>query len=318
MLFGAGRGVRLRPLTDAVPKPALPLLDLPLAGWGLQTLTGSLTPVVVNGSHLAADLMDALSRLDLPGWRPFVEVPEALGTAGTLRALRHGAAPTVVTWNGDVLTDLDPYALLDRHASASRLGTLAVRRVDRDADLEVDGDRVTRFVDRRRETTGGAQFLGIAAFERAALDELPDERPAGLGETLLKTLAERDALAVHEFTGYWHDVGTPAAYLQASLDVLNKRAPRAPVPPPGEVVEVTDGLAYLGPDAQVEPASLRAGAIVLRDAVVAAGATVHNAVVFSGARVPAGAHVNGGVWFRDRIVDAEPAAKARPGSVDTI
>lgn len=302
VLFGAGRGVRLRPLTDVVPKPALPLLDLPVAAWSLRTLTVSLPHVVVNGSHLAADLMDALAQVGLAGWAPFVEAPEALGTAGTLRALRHRVAETVVTWNGDILTDLELAALLERHSGGDRPVTLAVRWVDHGADLEVQGGRVTRFIDRRRENVAGARFLGIAAFERAALDELPNERPAGLGETLLKTLAEQDALATYEFSGYWQDVGTPAAYLRASRDTLYARAPRPPVAFPGRVIDVPGGRAYVGPGARVEQPSLTAGAIVLKDAKVGRGAIIRDSVVFSGAVVPEGTQVENTVWFEGGAV----------------
>lgn len=299
VLFGAGRGKRLRPLTDRVPKPALPVLDVPLAAWSLAGLAGAAAPVVVNGSHLAGELMRSLSSLGIEGWTPFVEAPEAFGTAGTLRALRESLGPTVLTWNGDVVTDLRPDDLLAAHPRTASPATLAVRRVESGADLAIEGGRVVRFVDRRREDAPGAQFLGIAAFERNALDGLPDERPAGLGETLLKALAEQGALAVHEFSGYWRDVGTPSAYLHASLDVLNGRAPGSPVTIAGEVIDVSGGFAYVGAGAEVDPASLGSGAIVLSGATVEPGAALQNCVVFPGSHVPQAAEVRDVVWFEN-------------------
>lgn len=299
ILFGAGRGKRLRPLSDRLPKPALPVLDIPLAAWGLAALARGAPPVVVNGSHLAGGLMESLDRLHIEHWSPFVEAPEALGTAGTLRALRSSLGPTVVTWNGDLLTDLRPEDLLAAHARGERPGTLAVRPVESGADLAIEDGRVRRFIDRRREDAPGAQFLGIAAFERSALEDLPDEHPAGLGETLLKTLADRGVLGVHEFSGYWRDVGTPDAYLSASLDVLNEAAPAPPVALPGSIVDVNGGSAYVGPGAQVQESSLGPGAIVLSDAVIDPNAVLSNCVVFPGGRVPSDARVADVVWFED-------------------
>lgn len=297
VLFGAGRGKRLRPLTDRIPKPALPLLDVPLAAWSLRSLTRAAATVIVNASHLPDELLGPLSMLGFGNWTAFVETPDAYGTAGTLRALRNELGPTFLTWNGDVLTDLDPRDLLAAHGRSDVLATLAVRRVRSRADLEIHEGRVVRFIDRRRVDAAGAQFLGIAAFAREALQHLPDRLPAGLGETLLKTLAGRGAVAVHEFTGYWLDVGTPAAYLQASVDVLNGATPPPPVPAPGDVVEVTGGRAYVSERAEVARESLGTGAIVLAGARVEPGAHVDNAIVFSGERVPSGAEVHDGIWF---------------------
>lgn len=297
VVFGAGRGVRLRPLTDHVAKPALPLLDVPVAAWSLAALATAAPPVVVNASHLAPGLVAALEDLEFPGWNSFVEEPEGYGTAGTLRALRDRVGHRLLTWNGDVLSDLDPLDLLATHEGSGHPATVAVQMVGRSADLEVQNDRVTGFIDRRRQDSVGARFLGIAAFERAALDELPDVRPAGLGETLLRTLADHGELGVHVHPGYWIDVGTPAAYLQASLDALYERAPAPPVSFPGEVVAVPGGRAYVGPGTKADASALGPGAIVLAGATVDAGSSIQDAVVFSGATVPPGAVVTGSIWF---------------------
>lgn len=287
VLFGAGRGERLRPLTDRVPKPALPLLDVPLAAWGLAGLARVAPPVVVNASHLAERLLGALEALELSGWEALVERPEAYGTAGTLAALRERIGPRLVTWNGDLLTDLDPDALIETHERVGALATLAVLPVESGADLVTAGDRVTTFVDRRRDAgAGGARFMGAAVFERAALERLPSERPAGLGETLLRELATSGDLAVHAFDGYWRDVGTVDAFRDASLDLLYERAPAAPVALPGQIVEVDGGRAYIGPGAEVTRDALGPGAIVLRGARVSAGASLTDSVVMPGSLVP--------------------------------
>ena len=253
--------------------------------------------MIVNASHLPDQLLGSLSMLGFGNWTAMVETPEAYGTAGTLRALRNRLGPTFLTWNADVLTDLDPRDLLAAHERSGASGTLTVRHVQAGADLEIRDGRVVRFIDRRREDAAGAQFLGIAAFSRGALEHLPDERPAGLGETLLKSLGDRGALAVHDFTGYWLDVGTPAAYLQASVDVLNGAAPPPPVPAPGHVIEVRNGRAYVSDSAHVATESLGADSFVLAGAGVAGDAHLRHVIVLPGERVPSGAELSNGIWF---------------------
>ena len=304
MLFGAGQGKRLRPLTEVRPKPALPVLDVPLAAWGLAGLARVAPPVVVNASHLASRLIDALGLLGIPGWEPLIESPRAYGTAGTLAALRDRVENRMMTMNGDLLTELDLVELLRTHERLARPATVAVVRVPAGADLGVEGEIATRFVDRRRHPdVPGVRFMGAGVFERDALDRLPATRPAGLGETLLRELAESGDLGVHIFGGYWSDVGTPEAYRLASLDLLYGRAPASPVAPPGEVIEVEGGLAYVGPDVSVERRALGAGAIVLRGARVGAGASIGNSLVMPNETVPAGEQVADAVWFGGRAIE---------------
>jgi mannose-1-phosphate guanylyltransferase len=325
VLFAAGRGQRLRPLTDRVAKPALPLLDVPLAAFGLQRLFEAAPAVVSNVRHLPRSVTTALAPYVPAGHAldTLYESPEAYGTAGTLVALKDRLGPRVLTWNSDLLTDLSAVDLLASHEASGAPATIAVSEVRSGADFVLEGGRAVGFVDRRRgpDVPGGV-FIGAAVFERVALDALPLARPLGLGETLLASLARAGELAVHRHDGYWRDVGTPADYLGASLDVLCGRGPeppggswpgrivavdggRAPQPPggswPGRIVAVDGGRAYVGPGATVAGV-VGSGAVVLAGATLSAGARAERAIVWPGELVPEGAVVTDCVWFGGRAV----------------
>ncbi|HEX2058841.1 MAG TPA: NDP-sugar synthase [Actinomycetota bacterium] len=301
VLFAAGRGHRLRPLTDEVAKPALPLLDVPLAAFGLRRLYEAAPAVLLNVRHLPDSVTAAVAPYVPPERRlnTLFEAPEAYGTAGTLVALRDRLGPRVLTWNSDLLTDLTAGSLLGSHAASGAPATVAVAEVAAGADFVLEGGRAVGFVDRRRRAAAsGGVFIGAAVFERTALEALPGTRPLGLGETLLASLASSGELAVHRHGGYWRDVGTPGTYLEASLDLLEGRGPEPPDRRwPGEVV---DG-SYVGPGAIVE-GELGPGAVVLAGARVAAGARVERAIVWPGEVVPAGAVVHDGIRFRGRTL----------------
>ncbi len=183
--------------------------------------------------------------------------------------------------------------------------TIAARIVERSADLQISGDEVTGFVDRRRDRDApGAQYLGVAVIEPHVARGIPHERPLGFGESVLGPWIRRGAVAVHVHDGYARDVGTIERYVQANIDCLTGVAPPPPLQPPGDVIDVDGGRAYLGPRAKAGPGTLGPGAVVLSGATVADGARVENAVVFEKEVVRPGSEVRDGVWIADRVVSS--------------
>lgn len=319
VLFAAGRGERLRPLSDLMAKPALPILDVPLAAFGLTRLVATLPTVVMNLRHLPQSVTGALTAYVPPGARleTILETPEAYGTGGTLAALRDRVAERVLTLNADLLTDLEPADLLDAHAASGAPATVAVTEVSTGADFVLEGDRAAGFLDRRTGGGGaGGRFLGMAVFEREVLYRLPESRPLGLGETLLADLARAGELAVYRHRGYARDVGTVADYLAASLDLLAGRGPKPPGGAwPGDVAEVGGGRAYLGPGASAGAEALGPGAILLAGSSAGPGCRIERSIVWPGEAVPAGRRLEGGIWaFRGALIPPSATNVTQKGS----
>lgn len=305
VLLSAGRGRRLRPLTDVRPKPCLPLLDVPLGAWGLSALLEVAASVVVNVSHLPDKIAACLGLSDRPMVEVLEEIPVPWGTGGTMYALRHRVKDRVITWNADTVTDLDARALLAAHRASAAPATVAVVPVPDAPDFGVEADRVIRLVDRRTGTRGaGTRFIGCAVFESGVLERLPDTTPIGLTEGLLRSLIEDRELAAYVHDGYALDAGTPERYLRASQDLLSGAAPRPPIDSPGEVIDVEGGRAYRGPGVHAASESLGVGAVVLAGARIDAGARVERSVVLPEEVVPEGTLVDGAVWFGGRALDA--------------
>ena len=314
-MLAAGSGTRLLPLTEKIPKPALPLLGVPMGAWALADLDGLGGRVFVNAARNHRILRGALS--------PFsqravfvIEEPEPFGSAGTLAALKERVPGPVVTRNADMLSDISARDLVRTHLEGGALATLGVMPVASGADLVVEGrvvegGRALRLVDRRREPgTAGHLWLGIAVFERAALDLIGPERPLDLARGLLAELVQRGEVAVHEHHGYALDVGTFDRYLRANLDLLDEVAPAPPSALPGSVIEVKGGRAYVGSGAEVDTTSLGPGACVMSGATVAPTAHIERGLVLPGETVPDGITVTDGIWALGQI----RGSRAPPGS----
>jgi MurNAc alpha-1-phosphate uridylyltransferase len=219
LLFAAGRGERLRPQTDAVPKPALDVGGTPLGAWGLLALKGAGLQVAANVSHLGEVVEAALRPYD-PDLIILDEGAEPYGTAGTLRAFRRLFGPRIVTYNADLLSDLVPTELIAAHRRTRLPMTVGVQEVAEGADLVVENDRAIAFVDRRSEPdVQGVRFAGAAVIEQRALDLIPPEGPRGIGEWLMAPLVERAELGVMIHRGYALDVGTPERLEKARRDI---------------------------------------------------------------------------------------------------
>jgi NDP-sugar pyrophosphorylase family protein len=275
----------------------------------LERVLGSKRNVVVNLNHLPDTV---ISNLELEGRAEvLMEEPEAFGTAGTLGVLRDRVEDRIVVANGDVLADVDVDELLDLHLASGAEATVVVAPVDEMADFAIDADdNISGFVDRRRRSTSaGARFIGVSVFERAVLQDLPETRPLGLGESLLRPLAESGRLNAFFHPGYFADVGTVSRYVDTCEDVL---AGLAPPPPPGpyrrfagRTIEVDGGRAFVADSARCDDSSLGPGATVCAAAEVEGGALVRRAVIWPDEVVPAGTQVVERVWFRGTQVSAQ-------------
>lgn len=272
----------------------VPVLDVPLIDLALARSAGvEWDRTVVNVSGPSPGLREHLR--NLPGVEIFDEGPEPLGQAATIRSLLPGLPGTVVTYNCDLVSDLDLGRLLEFHAYGGLPCTLAVTATRQGADIEAAGGRL-RLVDRRLEDPPGFLFLGAACFEPELLREIPDTRPLGLAAAVLRPAIEQSRAALYEHPGYGFDCGSLGRYLSVSRSALGGRPA---VHPPGEISP--EGW-YRGPGARVE-GQLETGAVVLAGGRVAAGATIGHCIVWPGSVVRPGTY-RGGIWFEDRWLPA--------------
>jgi NDP-sugar pyrophosphorylase family protein len=237
MLLAAGRGERLRPLTERVPKPLVPVGGRPMVFYMLDLLAAAgIREVHVNLHHLGGRVQDALG--DGTAWGLslcYHPEKEILGTGGGLKAAAAAcpalAAGPFAMVNADVLTDADVGALCARHAADSALATLLLRDdpearrygvIGTDAD-----DRIRRFLD---ADTGGAlherMFTGVQVLSPGILGHMPDREAFPITDAYKAALLGGERLMGPAHPGYWADLGTPERLQSAEADLAAGRAGR--------------------------------------------------------------------------------------------
>ena len=205
MILAAGRGERMRPLTDQTPKPLLSVGGKPLIVWHLERLAkAGFKEVVINHAHLGAQIEQALG--DGKSWDLKIQYsPEknALETAGGIaNALPLlGSVPFLVV-NGDTFTDIDFASL---KLPLNHLVHLVL--VDNPAQ-HPQGDFAIENGLLKNDGVAKLTFSGVGIYHPDLFASLVPGEPAKLAPLLRQAIANNLASAQH-YQGVWHDIGTP-------------------------------------------------------------------------------------------------------------
>jgi NDP-sugar pyrophosphorylase family protein/aminoglycoside/choline kinase family phosphotransferase len=283
-LPAAGLGERLRPVTQHLPKPLLPILGTPIIERILERLTAVCDGRIGINLHWKADLLRAWA--ERSPWRDriafFPEDP-ILGTGGALKnAETFLARRPFIVHNSDILLDIDFARLVEEHLTSGNTATLACHRLPRLSNVVVDAQGQVLDVENPgasrpdpSRTGDKVAYTGIAVYSPEILRFLP----AGVSHATVAWLAASKAgyrVRAMDFTGrYWNDVGDPATYARGVLDALRDG---------GEMV-------YRSADARCERVEIDGYVVLESGSRARDGARLRNCILMPGADV-AGRHEN--------------------------
>ncbi len=218
VVLAGGRGARLAPYTKILPKPLMPIGDMPILEILLRQMKHSGVDEVILTvgylSHLLCAFFQEGERLGLKIKYSFEEFP--LGTAGPLSRVQ-GLDDTFIVANGDVLTSLDLTALVQKHRQTGAAATIAshARRVKVDLGvIQFNGsNEIIGYVE--KPSYDFFVSMGIYVFEPRVLDYIPNNQYLDFPDLVIKLIQAGEKVLGYPFEGYWQDLGRADDYEQA-------------------------------------------------------------------------------------------------------
>jgi NDP-sugar pyrophosphorylase family protein len=230
VILAGGEGTRLRPYTTVLPKPLMPIGDRPVLDIVMRQLRAHGFERVTIATGYLAELIEAFFRdgaaYDIP--IDYYREREPLGTVGALALIDDLEQEDVLVMNGDVLTDIDYGALLERHRSSDAAATIATKVRHIQVSLGVlrfndDGDatRLTGYDE--KPAIDFTASMGVYCFAPRALAYIKPGEHLDFPDLVLRLIAAGEVVRAWQSEDYWLDIGRHDDYEQAQEEFESVR-----------------------------------------------------------------------------------------------
>lgn len=222
VLLAGGKGTRLKPYTISLPKPLVPIGEMPIIEIIIRKLAISgFDHITITVNHMA-DIIKAFCG-DGSKWGINIDYSlesKPLSTMGPLKLIKD-LPDNFLVMNGDVLTDLDFAAFYDAHIAAGNMFTISAFTREQKVDygvLETGTDhRLINFIE--KPVTTYDVSMGVYMASKEVLNFIPENTFYGFDHLMLDLIKAGKPAAVKVHKGYWLDIGRPDDYEKACEDV---------------------------------------------------------------------------------------------------
>lgn len=308
LFLAGGKGIRLQPLTDNVPKPMVPIMNKPLLERTMVHLKKSgISEIVISSCYQPQYIEDYFGNGEHFGLKiQYIVEDIPLGTGGAIKKAEAQFKDTFIVFNSDILSDIDIQKILDYHKNSHALATIAVTEVQDPSaygviDYDTDGYAVS-FVEKpgKEQITSNFINAGIYIFEPEILKEIPINSVVSVErETFPKLLAKGYKIAVYKDNSYWMDIGTLEKYIQAHKDIMDRKC---------KLVDCnfTNRNISLGKNVKIHPDSKIIGPAYIGDNVeICAKAIISHSVIGNNVSIGSGSRVVGSILWNDIRISSE-------------
>lgn len=295
-ILAAGLGERLKPITNTTPKPLLPILGKPMLQLVIEKMTGLPVKNIAINLHYMKD--EIQSWISISGFRNILLFPEAdiLGTGGALKnAEQFLDTGAFIVHNSDIISDIDIERLISHHFSSGNIATLAVHDYPKFNNVVVDDNNYIIDVENpgtsipNPDTTGKkVAYTGIGVYSPEILNFLP----YGISHTTEAWIAAAKAghkVQALDFTGcYWNDIGTPASYASAILDMLRVNGETVYIHPTVKKCSVVDMNGHI---------------VIESKSILTKGSSLKNCIMLPGSKTEENKHYENCIFGPGFLID---------------
>jgi mannose-1-phosphate guanylyltransferase len=329
LILAGGKGARLRPLALHIPKPIVPLANIPFLFFQIDHIKkAEVTEIILSLSYQPRKITDIFGdgmNYGVTMRYTHEELPR--GTAGAFKAAENLIDDTTIVLNGDILTDTDLVDVLRYHRAQKAEATIVTARVMNPVGyglVEADADgRVMRFTEKppEDEVTGDSINAGIYILERSILERIPADGAQSFERDLFPSMVQEGARVFAYLThSYWQDIGSPQKYLDASYGIISGRTkmpgyPQKACPPNNwEKHQVSiDSFSILDGKCVIKSGVAIENSVLGEDCRVEEGALIKDSVIWSGTRILSNARIERAIVGRQCHIGE--GARLRPGTV---
>jgi NDP-sugar pyrophosphorylase family protein len=301
LILAGGKGARLRPLALHIPKPIVPLANIPFLFFQIDRIKrAEITEIILSLSYQPRKITDIFGdgmKYGVTMRYTHEDLPR--GTAGAFKAAENLIDDTTIVLNGDILTDANLVDVLRYHREKKAEATIVIARVMNPSGyglIETGPDgRVARFTEKppEDEVTGNTINAGIYILEKSILHRIPSEGTQSFERDLFPAMLQEGARVYAYLThDYWQDIGSPQKYLEASFGVISGRTKM-----PGYPQKSCPTNNWQKHEVQIDAFSILDGKCVIK-----AGVAIENSVIGEGCRIEEGTLIKDSViWSGTRI-----------------
>src|SRR5436309_7132001 len=252
-VLAAGMGKRLRPLTDDLPKPLIPVFQKPLITFALDHLIGAGVSKFVINTHMLSELFRNFFGENRYANCPItlVHEPELLETGGGIKNVeRILASDPFITYSGDILTDVNPQPLIDEHFRCGNYVKLELRQTGLASQMALRDHRVVDIAN-RYGIAGDLDFANIAVWNSAIFQRIPPQKKIYFIPIIADWIGQGGrigGLVMND--GKWFNISSRAEYLEVHRTILRENG-RPPFVKMREWPERVASSAIVDPSAEL-------------------------------------------------------------------
>jgi len=290
IILVGGLGTRLRPLTKTIPKPLLPLANVPMIERMIHNLPEKIDRIILAVSYGLKEMLEHFKKTNVG--RKIIIVPEEnpLGTGGAMKNCEQYLTGTTAVFNGDVVSSIDLEKMIEYHQSMKAKGTLALWKVDnpnRFGVVKFVNGEILEFQEKppKGEELSNLINAGTYILEPEIINMIPANQKISIERDIYPKIVGNGLYGM-AFEGYFIDAGTPQSYLEANFKLLepNKESENKKIKNNVQIHEnskVIDSI--IGPNVIIGPNTIIEKCVISESVILADskiyGATINTSII---------------------------------------